>query len=170
VLSCICHGRSPTGQTCLVCGAFVHICLAPKANRGEKYECASCLNREMDPLYQVKRVLVESYFRTQSIFHYANVVNFEFLLKPEDKDLIVEVRGLHSGHTSLSWPMQGGFSLNDDKANFHDFKPLLTNSNRKARREEYFSIPEGKLKPGKNHLKFKIPCLDSQRFCASYQY
>ena len=66
--------------------------------------------------------------------------------------------------------MHGGFSLNDEKVNFHEMKPLLINSNRKARREEYFTIPDDKLKIGKNYIKFKIPCLDRGRFTSSYQY
>jgi len=66
--------------------------------------------------------------------------------------------------------MHGGFSINDEKGNFHEMKPLLINSNRKTRREEYFLIPDDKLKIGKNYLKFKIPCLDRGRFTSSYQY
>ncbi len=45
------------GQKCFKCGHFVHICLAPEPNRNDRYECASCLNKNMDPLYQVVKVL-----------------------------------------------------------------------------------------------------------------
>ena len=170
VLSCICGSTSEEGQTCFKCKTFVHQCLAAKSNRAAVYECASCLNKSMDPLFHIEKVLNESYFRTQSIFQYSNLVNFEFNLKHEDKDLIVELRCLHSGSTSLGWPMQGGFSINDEKMNFHEMKPLLINSNRKARREEYFTIPNDKLRVGKNFLRFKIPCLDKNKFTHNFQF
>ena len=82
----------------------------------------------------MKRVLNETYFRTHSIFAYINTVNFEFTLNHEDLGYLVEVRGIIPGNTILSWPMQGGFSINDEKNNFHELKPLIVNSNRKSRR------------------------------------
>ena len=76
VLSCICGSMCEEGQTCFKCKVFVHKCLAAKSNRTEVYECASCLNKSMDPLFHIEKVLNESYFRTQSIFQYSNLVNF----------------------------------------------------------------------------------------------
>lgn len=66
--------------------------------------------------------------------------------------------------------MQGQFFLNDEKSSFHELKPLLINSNRKGRREEYFNIPHEKLRAGKNYIRFKIPCLDRAKFVAKYQH
>lgn len=85
-------------------------------------------------------------------------------------EFVVEVRGIIPGQVSLSWPMQGGFNINEEKINFHELKPLLINSNRKARREEFFTIPSDKLKIGKNCLKFLIPCLERGKFTSSYQF
>ena len=172
ILTCICCNKSDQGYTCFKCQQFVHKCLAPTNNRENLYECASCLNRNLDPLFPVVKVLFETYARTESIFTYSNMITFEFFLKPEDRQnhQFVEIRCIHSGMVSLGWPMQGSFSLNDEKANFIDFKPLLSNSNRKKRKEEYFMVPDSQLRIGKNILKFKIPCLDKHKFIASYQY
>lgn len=134
------------------------------------YECCTCLNKALDPLVQVRKIMVESFFRTFSIFEYINIFSFEFVLTNEDLGFPVEVRGLFPDSTCLSWPMQGGFYMNDDKASFHELKPLLYNSNRKHRREEYFMVPTDKLKIGKNFIKFKIPCLDRAKFTSKYQY
>lgn len=66
--------------------------------------------------------------------------------------------------------MQGAFYVNDEKNAVYELKPLLYNSNRKHRREEYFSIPSDRLKLGKNFVRFKIPCLDRAKFTAKYQH
>ena len=66
--------------------------------------------------------------------------------------------------------MQGQFYLNDDPEPFHDLKPLLINSNRKTRREEYFPVPQNRLKYGVNTVKFKIPCMDRVRMKEKFQY
>jgi hypothetical protein len=47
---------------------------------------------------------------------------------------------------------------------------LLYNSNRKHRREEYFTVPSDKLKAGRNFIRFKIPCLDKAKFTSKYQH
>ena len=136
ILSCICGSPCKEGQTCFNCKAFVHKCLAADKNREEVYECASCLNKNLDPLFQVVKVLNEGYCRTMSIFKYSNIINYEFIINPEDRqpDHFIEVRSIHPGTVVLGWPMQGGFAINDEKSNFHEIKPLLINSNRKARR------------------------------------
>lgn len=118
----------------------------------------------------MRRVLVESFFRTFPIFEYVNIFNFEFTLTHEDLGFPVEVRGLFPENTTLSWPMQGAFYINDEKNSICDLKPLLCNSNRKHRREEYFSVPSDKLKLGKNFIRFKIPCLDRAKFTSKYQH
>jgi hypothetical protein len=71
------------------------------------------LNKALDPLIQVRKILAESYFKTMSIFEYVNIINFEFSLGQEDLGFPVEVRGLVPDNTSLVWPMQGGFYLNE---------------------------------------------------------
>lgn len=75
-LNCLC-GRSDGGGgvKCLRCGLCFHFCVANKANRGKQYECLSCLNRNLDPLFQVSKVLVECIFRTENIFEYQNHIN-----------------------------------------------------------------------------------------------
>ena len=40
-------------------------------------------------------------------------------MNPEDHRFLVEIRGLRPGFTSLSWPMQGSFYLNDESTPFH---------------------------------------------------
>jgi hypothetical protein len=60
----------------------------------------------------------------------------------------------------LCWPMQGSFYLNDSPDPIFDLKPLMANTNRKTRREDYFMISPSKLKIGLNKLTFKIPQLD----------
>ena len=112
-LTCVCHKPDQQGLTCFKCHTLVHSCIAPKPNRGELFECASCLSRALDPLVQVRKVLVQSHFKTYCIFDYCNLVNFEFFLAPEDLAFPVEVRGLLPEGTTLGWPMQGSFFLNE---------------------------------------------------------
>ena len=74
------------------------------------------------------------------------------------------------GKTSLNYPMQGSFYINDEQVPFHDLKPLMSNSNKKNRREEYIIIPKNSVRPGKNVLRFKIIKLDKQKFEFRFQY
>jgi len=67
----------------------------------------------------VRKVYIESFFRTENIFEYQNQISFEFYMNPEDHRFLVEIRGLRPGFTSLSWPMQGSFYLNDESTPFH---------------------------------------------------
>ena len=170
LVTCICEPKDQVGLACFKCKNFFHACLASSNNRGEQYECLPCLNRALDPQVQVRKVLVENYFKTFYIFDYVNIINFEFYLGQEELGHQVEIRGLVPDNTSLTWPMQGAFYLNEDKNSFHDLKPLLANSNRKHRREEYFSIPATGLKAGKNIVTFKIPCLDRNKFTTKFQF
>jgi hypothetical protein len=66
----------------------------------------------MDPLYRVRKVLVESYFKIDNIFQCLNQITFEFLLFADDLFNPVEIRALKPGQTSLNYPMQGIFELN----------------------------------------------------------
>ena len=68
ILRCICLDLDEVGQVCFKCGLFVHKCLAEKENRYELYECASCVSKDMDPMFKVRKVLVESYFKIDKIF------------------------------------------------------------------------------------------------------
>ena len=66
----------------------------------------------MDPLFTVRKVLVESYFETKNIFEFYNQINFEFTITSEELCHPIEIRGLKAGQTFLSWPMQGALYLN----------------------------------------------------------
>lgn len=57
ILNCICKTMTENGKICFKCKNFVHACLAFNNNREDLYECASCLNKSMDPLFQVKKIL-----------------------------------------------------------------------------------------------------------------
>lgn len=68
--------------------------------------------------------------------------------------------------------MQGELYLNKhtNPQPFFSFKPLMSNSNRKNRKEEPLMLPPGLLSVGKNVLEFRIPRLNSKQFTEKYQY
>lgn len=124
----------------------------------------------MDPLHQVRKVLVQSYFSFYNVFSTSNETAFMFSLTVEDLGYPVEIRGLRLSQVILSWPMTGCFFINAEKEPFYELKPLIVNSSRKGRKEEYIIIPKDNLKSGKNVLRFKIYCIDKERFINKYQY
>lgn len=66
----------------------------------------------MDPIFTVRKVLVESYFKIVNIFESLNQITFEFTIGSEDLFYPVEIRALKPGYTYLSYPMQGIVELN----------------------------------------------------------
>lgn len=66
----------------------------------------------MDPIYWPEEVLLETFFKTESVLQFGNVFEFGFFLTPEQVKKPVEVRGLQDGRTGLAWPMHGEFFFN----------------------------------------------------------
>jgi hypothetical protein len=66
----------------------------------------------MDPIYQVRKVLVESYFTISNIFQVVNQVDFIFNLSGEDLNFPVEIRGVKPKQVALGYPMTASFFIN----------------------------------------------------------
>ena len=89
----------------------------------------------MDPIFTIDERLIETHYKTESIFHSANEIHFHFQLTEKQLGMPVEVRGLKDGKCNLFWPMQGEFYLNKQIEPIFQLKPLLANSNRKNRKQ-----------------------------------
>jgi hypothetical protein len=88
----------------------------------------------MDPIYPVRKTFVQTYFSFANIFTTSNHFAFHFKMDYSDLDFPVEIRAIKAEQTDLSWPMLGSFIMNNEKEPFFELKPLLCNSNRKARK------------------------------------
>lgn len=62
----------------------------------------------MDPIFSVNDILVETFFKTDSVYQYANEIEFHFYLSQSQFNNPVEVRSLQDERGGvLAWPMQG---------------------------------------------------------------
>lgn len=112
----------------------------------------------------VRKVLLETYFRTEGVYDMENLIIFPFRISNDDVIHPVEVRALRPGRSFLKWPMQGLLYINNEKMPISELRPLKSNSNRKTRREEFLVIPHSLLRLGDNYLKFYIPLLDKKTY------
>lgn len=111
-LFCICGKYSEKEERrCTRCKNSYHRCVVTHST-SDKWQCPQCLTFYMDPIFSVRKCLLQTHFKTDSIFNYANMMIFHFELNEQDLKNPVEVRGLKDGKENLSWPMQGSFYLN----------------------------------------------------------
>ncbi len=144
-LTCMCNNKADTRfMQCMSCNTEVHYCLENKNNRKRNtvFECASCLSQALDPIYQVRKTFVKTYFTFSNIFTSTNQIDFIFDMDYADRGFPVEIRAIKAGQTTLGWPNIGLFFLNNETQSFSELRPLICNSNRKERKEEYILIPK----------------------------
>lgn len=67
----------------------------------------------MDPIYQVRKTFVKTYFSFANIFTTSSQFSFYFKMDYLDLDFPVEIRAIKAEQTDLCWPMLGSFTVNN---------------------------------------------------------
>jgi hypothetical protein len=119
-------------------------------------------------MFRIKEVILQTYFMLGGIFESSTYISFQFDLNTVNFQSKFEIRGLRIAHKILGFPMQGLIYVNDCKEPIYEFKPQ-PRQHRKPRKEQYISIPPRLLKPGRNFVKYRLPCLDKS-YCLKYKY
>lgn len=107
-LYCICNKFSlVNSRKCKRCKGSFDSCVIDKMKKQLDWQCLHCQSQYMDPIFWPADTLLQTFFQTETVTQYCNIIQFVFYLSNDQAKKPVEIRCLQKDREGLAWPMHG---------------------------------------------------------------